>query len=138
MPAFASLSLLDGASTPVSHTFSPVKIDAAGVAHFAERTGGIGVGFATATLSVRAPSKTSRNYKVVAKMVVPTLETITGPTVNGITPPPTKAYDCMATIEFVLPDRSTAQERKNLRAMFKNMIGQSPMIDAIESLENIY
>lgn len=65
MTAFAALTAInDGQATPVAHTFSPVSIDAAGIAKWVDRVGGISIGFPTVTLSVREPSKSSRAYKV--------------------------------------------------------------------------
>jgi hypothetical protein len=73
MTAIAALTLADGQGTPVNHTFSPDGIDGAGVAAWVDRSGGIALGFPKITLSMRSPSKTNRNYRMVAKVVVPVL-----------------------------------------------------------------
>lgn len=138
MTAFASIAINDGQTTPVAHTFSPVKIDASGVATLADRSGGIAIGFPIITLSVRAPSKTSRNYKVIGKVLVPTLEVTSPSTATGIQPQPTKAYDLMGYFEFVLPERSTVAERKDLLAYVKNLLANTNVVSAVETFETIY
>lgn len=138
MSAFAPIILADGASTPENHTFSPVNIDAAGVAKLADRSGGISVGFPTVTLSVRNPSSTSKNYRVTAKVVVPTLEVTSPSTGSGIQPAPTKAYDLLGTLEFVLPERSTLLERQHLYAYVKNFLANANVSNAVQTFEAIY
>lgn len=138
MSAFAPIVIADGQTTPVNHTFSPIKIDAVGVASLADRVGGIAIGFPTLSLLVRNSSKTSKNYRVSAKIVVPTLEATSPSTATGIQPAPTKAYDCMATIEFVLPERSTAAERANVLAYVKNFLANANVTNAVNSFEAIY
>lgn len=138
MSAFAPIIIADGASTPVFHTFSPVNIDAAGVAKLADRSGGISVGFPVITLSVRNPSSTSKNYRVTAKVVVPTLEVTSPSTGSGIQPAPTKAYDLLATMEFVLPERSTLLERQHLYAYVVNFLANANVSNAVQTFEAIY
>lgn len=138
MSAFAPIIINDGAATPVARTFNPVKIDQVGVAHFADRSGGIAVGFPVLSLSVRSPSKDSRNYKTFAKVVLPTLEITSPSTGSGIQPAPTKAYDLFATIEFVAPERSTLLERQNLLALVKNYLANINVKNAVETYEAIY
>lgn len=138
MSALAPVTLADGQTTPVVHTFSPVNIDSVGVAKLVDRSGGIAIGFPVLTMSVRSPSKGSRNYRVIAKIVVPTLEVTSPSTGTGIQPAPTKAYDILGTLEFVLPERSTVQERKNAYAYLKNWMANANMIQAVETFEAIY
>lgn len=138
MSAFSPIVISDGQTTPVAHTFSPVKIDSIGVAKFADRATGIAIGFPALTFSLRSPNKTSRNYKLMAKVVVPTLEVTSPSTASGLQPAPTKAYDLIATIEFVLPERSTSVERANLLAYAKNFLANSNITNAVNSFEEIY
>lgn len=138
MSAFAPIILADGQSTPVNHTFSPVNIDPVGVATLADRSGGIAIGFPVLSLLVRPSTKTSRNYKVSGKILVPTLEVTSPSTSTGIQPAPTKAYDCMGTIEFVLPERSTVLERANVLAYMKNALANANFTNAIVNFESVY
>lgn len=137
MPAIAAITLLDGASTPVSHTFSPVNI-VGDVAKLADRSGGIALGFPIVTQSIRQPGNGLRTYKVVQRIVVPTLEVTSPSTATGIQPAPTLAYNCMVNIEYILPERSTLQERKNLLAYAKNLSTHANTTAAIENFDAYY
>lgn len=138
MAAIAPVVLLDGQSTPVSHTFNPVTIDAAGVAKWTDRVNGIALGYPALTLLVRNPTKDSRSFKVTCKVVTPILELTSPSTATGIQPAPTKAYDLLATLEFVLPERSSLAERQNLFAYVKNMFEDANLISAVTDNESVY
>lgn len=138
MTAIAALTLADGQATPVNHTFSPVGIDSASIAKWADRSGGIALGFPTVTFSIRQPSKASRNYKVTAKVVTPVLEVTSPSTATGIQPAPTKAYDLLVSMDFVLPERSTQAQRKDLLAFVKNYLASSVITSAVQDFEAVY
>lgn len=136
MSAIAALTLAD--SVPANHTFSPVNIDSTGIAKWADRSGGIALGFPVVTLSLRSPTKASRNYKLTAKVVTPVLEVTSPSTATGIQPAPTKAYDLLATIDIVLPERSTALQRNDLLAYLKNFLANAVITNAVGSFESVY
>lgn len=139
MTAIAALTLADGQTTPVNHTFSPVNIDANGVARWADRSGGVALGYPAITFSIKAPTKTQRSYKVNAKVVTPVLEQTSASTATGIQPAPTLAYNLLANVEFVLPERSTLAQRKDLLAYLKNYLANAAVITAaIENFESVY
>lgn len=138
MAAIAPVVLNDGQATPVAHTFAPDDMQD-GVARWADRSGGIALGYPVISFSLRKPNKQTRNYKLIAKVQVPTLEVTSPSTSTGIQPAPTKAYDCLATIEMVLPDRSTQQERKNLLAYLKNYLANATVITAaVQDYERVF
>lgn len=137
MPAFAAITLNDGASTPVAHTFGQNTQEGL-VSTFADRSGGISVGYPTITIQSSIPSKTSRLYKVRAKVVLPVLETVSNSTFSGIAPAPTKAYDMTCVMEFFLPERSTLQNRKDIKAFAKNLLADALMTALVETQETIY
>nr|QDH90053.1 MAG: hypothetical protein H1BulkLitter5446_000002 [Leviviridae sp.] len=133
-------------------TFDPEGFMLPGVARWCDRSGGIAIGYPAFSLSVRPPTKTSRVYKVTAKLVLPTLEQTSPSTATGIQPAPTKAYDCMCVMEFMLPERSTLTERNALlshvRSLFATTIQASdgapsdstgsPLVAAVSSFEPPY
>nr|QDH87083.1 MAG: hypothetical protein H3BulkLitter17570_000002 [Leviviridae sp.] len=102
------------ATVGVDTTLNPEGFPQPGVARWVDRSGGIAIGYPAVTMSVRPPSKASRVYKVTAKVVLPTLEVTAPSTSTGIQPAPTKAYDCIGVMEFILPERSTGTERQAL------------------------
>lgn len=139
MSAIATLTIADGAATPVNHTFSPVNIDQNGVAKWADRSGGIALGYPVVTFNTKAPTKTSRNYKVTAKVVTPVLEQTSASTSTGIQPAPTKSYDLICNIDFSLPERSTLQQRKDLLAYVKNFLANATVVTAaVNDFESVF
>lgn len=139
MAAIANVVINDGLSTPVAHTFAPVTIDAQGVAKWADRSGGISVGFPTLSYSLKSPTGSSKSYKMTAKVTLPVLEQTSPSTATGIQPAPVVAYNLIANIEMVLPERSTTQDRKNLLAYAKNFLATASVCTAgVESYETVY
>jgi hypothetical protein len=58
---------------------------------------------------------------------------------TGIQPAPTLAYNLIATVELVLPERSTLQQRKDLLAYVKNALSNTAVIPpAVENFETVY
>jgi hypothetical protein len=138
LSAIAALTLTDAASTPVNHTFSPQPDMMSNIAKWVDRSGGIALGYPAATLSMRMPTKASRSYKVVAKLVTPVLEVTSPSTSSGIQPAPTKAYDLIANSEMILPERSTLQQRKDLLAMFRDYLSDAVITSAVHDFEPVY
>lgn len=137
MPAIGTITINDGAGTPVAHSFTPSGI-AGAIASYDDRVGGISVGFPHITISSVSPTKTSRMYKARVKVVLPVLENISGTASNGFAPAPTKAYDLQFDGTFILPERSTLQNRKDLFAFVKNLMANAVMTAVVENNEVIY
>jgi hypothetical protein len=57
---------------------------------------------------------------------------------TGIQPAPTLAYPLTATVEFVMSERSTQAERKNLLAYLKNALANAVITNAINDYEKVY
>lgn len=127
--AAAPIGLTSDAAIGVDRTYDPEGFSLPGVARWVDRSGGIQVGYPAFTLSVRRPTKGSRVFKVTAKLVLPTLETISASTATGIAPAPTKAYDHTCVIEFMLPERGALAERtvllNNVISLFMSTINAS-------------
>lgn len=141
MPAFASVSLNDGQATPVAHTFDPVDIDSQGIARWQDISGGIVLGYPTLTLLTKRPPARNvgnRNYKVTYKVVLPVLEQTSASTGTGIEPAPTLAYNLIATLEMVLPERSALSERKDVAAYLANFLSKTEWTSAVQNLQPIY
>jgi len=145
MPALAAITIDDGEATPVAHTFTPLSIDANGVATFIDRTGGIPIGFNRLDLSLRQPpeartgqTSSGRVYKATMRVFLPTLEQTSASTSTGIQPAPTKAYDHGANVQFFLPERGTAQNRKDLLSLLRNALNDEAVETVIVDLEPFY
>jgi hypothetical protein len=117
--------LTTSATVGVDSTLNPEGISPQGVAAWVDRSGGIAIGYPRLTMSVRPPTKASRVYKVALKLVLPTLEQTSPSTATGIQPAPTKAYDCMCIMEFMLPERSTLAERQKLFSQVASLFART-------------
>lgn len=137
MPAFGNIVINDGQGTPVAHTFAPVNI-LGNTASYADRAGGISVGYPTVSVTLSLPSKTSRLYKARLKVVMPVMETISNSTMSGILPAPTKAYDLTADMIFYMPERSTLADRTNILAYAKNLLAHATATSVVQSNETVY
>lgn len=139
MAAIAAVVLANGENTPVNKTFDPVNI-IADVAQWADRSGGIALGYPVVTLAVRppVPGNRTRNNKVTFKIVTPVLEVTSPSTATGIQPAPTKAYDLVFDGSFILPERCSLAERKNILAFAKNALSHAVLQNAVWNLEPVY
>lgn len=149
---FALARKTTSATVGVDTTMSPDGFIQPGVARWVDRTGGIPVAYPALTMSVRPPTKASNIYKVTVKVLQPTLETVTGSTPTGFTPAPTKAYDCTAVLEFMMPARSTLAERQALFSRVASLFARtinasddsptdssgSPLEAAVTTFEPVY
>lgn len=138
MTAFVAITLTDGAATPVARSFTPVRIDAMGVAKYADKSAGIPVGFPVVTLNLREPNKQSKTYRVTGKVDFPVLEQTSASTASGIQPAPTVAYRLLGNFDFTLPERSTLVDRKNVLALTKNLVAHALLTSMAVDLDSIY
>jgi hypothetical protein len=137
MPAIGNIVINDGAATPVAHTFSPVGVEGV-VATHADRSAGIPVGYGNIAISLRKPASGSGVYKASIKILVPTLEQTSPSTATGIQPAPTVAYTTAMHLDFLLPARSSLQNRKDILAYAKNLLSHATVVSVVENLENVY
>lgn len=141
MAAIANIVLADALGTPVNHTFAPAKT-MADYAVLEDRAAGFYIGFNKLTMSLQRPkgaSNTSnRNLKLSIGVETPKLETPSNSTVSGIAPGPTVSYRPMAKLEFVFPDRSSLQDRKDLQKYVLQLLSNSFVTDAVEKFELPY
>jgi hypothetical protein len=139
MPAIGNVVINDGATTPLAHTFGPAGIDGL-VAGYADRSGGIPVGYYSLDVSLRKPSPKSieKMYLATFRIKTPILEQTSPSTSTGIQPAPTVGYTPIAELKFWLPERSALQDRKNLRAFVKNLLADAVVTAVVETLESVY
>lgn len=143
MPAIGNVVINDGAATPVAHTFSPLGRDDKGVYWFEQTTPVPANGLGAKRLGYKQDrvfdnqKRLTGESRVVMSLSVPTLEVL-GNSSTGITPPPTLAYIEKARLEFVLPERSTTQERKDTRVLAMNLLANAIATSAIDSLSPSY
>jgi hypothetical protein len=138
MSAIAALSINDGATVPVAHTFNPAPDVNSAMPMWVDRSGGIAMGYPRITMSLRNPTKTSRTYRLLFKIATPVMETTSASTASGIPPAPVVSYTLLSNLEFVLPERSTLQQRKDILAYVKNFLALSLVTSAVQDFEPVW
>lgn len=139
MPALANIVIADGQPTPVNRTFAPLMVDKSGVAWHENRVSGVQIGYDQLTIGLRRATSTVTNNKLSVKLVLPTLEVTSPSTSSGIQPAPTLAYAATAFVEFVLPSRSTSQNRKDLVTLLRNaLVAGGVIATCVENIEGEY
>lgn len=142
MPARANIVINDGQTTPVAHTFNPSEDGDMDL--FEDKVGGIAIGFPLIAIRFRRPvapangtasNASNRVYRVNMNVSVPTMESTSAATGTGIPPAPTVAYIHRCNMEWLLPERGTLQERKNLRAYVYNLLANADIQKVLQDLE---
>lgn len=145
MAAAISIVLADALATPVNHTFIPIGKDQNNVFWYEDQSQANALGYWKLSLEVKKPlpgapgaqSGTDRVVRVKATLHEPAMETL-GTADNGLPPPPTISYISRGSFEFILPERSTLQNRKDVRKMLMNLIADAAVVAAVESLQPVW
>lgn len=144
MSAVTSIILADALGTPVNHTFIPLGPDAKGVWWFEDQSQANPIGYWKVSIEVirakpPAPgaSASDRVSRVRIALHQPTLETMSNNSA-GLVPAPQVAYILRSSTEYILSERSSLQNRKDLRKMTGLVQGIPMVVDAVETLQNIY
>lgn len=149
MPAVANIILANGETTPVNHTFAPLGQDrSTGFWWFEDQsprvtsTSAMGwprIGIRTKRATDGGPGANAqtRVNRVELVIALPQLETL-GTSSSGLTPAPTVAYVDRAKIEFLMPARNTAADRKDSLAYARNLLDNAIAADLIQNLTTIF
>jgi len=134
----ANITLTDATPvTPVNRVYSPTQ-SGDGLIRWQDRTQAIFVGQNRLTVSQRLADKQARTNKLSWKLETPILEQTSPSTSTGIQPAPTVAYTPIATVEFVLPDRMTTQERKDLLAQLRDLLEEAVVTNQVHDLDLVW
>lgn len=141
MPAASNIVLADALGTPVNHTFVPLGKDANNVYWFEDQSRPSAIGYWKLSVDVKRPlpgapgnaSSADRVARVKLAMHQPQLETL-GTNDAGLTPPSTIAYISRSSVEFILPERGSLQDRKDLRKMTGLLVNDTQITGIVENL----
>lgn len=142
--AASNIVLADALATPVNHTFVPLGPDADGVFWFEDQSQASPNGFWRISYQLKRPklgsagSSATRTYRAVIGLHEPILEVVSNNTVSGIAPAPTISYIPRSFTEYVIPERSSLQNRKDLRKMTYNLQNETQLIALVEQLVTPY
>lgn len=144
MPARANIVINDATSpTPVAHTFNPTENGEWSL--FEDRVGGIPIGFGLITMRMKRPAPAgngteskanARVYRIELNIAIPVLEVTSPSTGTGIQPAPTVAYILRCNMLYLLPERSSLQERKNLCAYAKNVLADANVLKVLQEVDD--
>lgn len=129
MPAIAALTVNDGATTPVAHTFSPQTTSGA-KAVWADRSPSIPAGFRTISHELVDPNGNRTVHKLTMGFMIPVVQTVD--TVDTVT-----RYNSAQVVLNINPG-SSLQERKDLLAYVANTLGLATVKTSVENLEPFY
>jgi len=133
----ANVTLTDAATTPVNRVYYPTQ-SGDGLIQWRDRTQAVYVGQNRLTVSQRLADKRTKATKLSWKLETPVLEQTSTSTTTGVPPPPTVAYTPLASIDLVLPDRCSQQERKDLLAQVRDLLGEAIVTSQVHDLDLIY
>lgn len=143
--AAVNIVLADAQGTPVNHTFVPIGPDKEGVFWFEDQSQATANGYWRVSMSLKRPpiaqagqSTNGRTFRALIGLHEPVLETLGTNTVSGIPPAPTVSYVSRAFSEYVLPERASLQNRKDLRKMMANLNAEAQYIALVEQLTMPY
>jgi hypothetical protein len=135
MGAVANLVLADGQVSPVNHTFVPSRESETGTFTYVDKVSGIVTSYNKTVVGSSIPSnvvgKGERNFRIKWSIHVPTSEALPdNPTLYKV------SYTTRASGEFVIPERSIAQNRKDVLAYTKNLMAHALMTALVVDLDS--
>lgn len=135
-----NIILADALGTPVNHTFIPVGRDTDDVYWWHDQSQSNEIGFWKISVRIKKPpmakpgeSSASRVTRVYVSLMEPILEALST-NAAGYTPAPTVAYIPRSNHEFILHERASLQNRKDIRKMAANLLADAQIIAIIETL----
>lgn len=135
MPSINTVTIGDGAATPVAHVFKPLSVDGT-LAKWREiTTNGIPVGNNTLSYSVKAPASGTGPYTLQFKLTKPKVQTLTDSAGKQTT---TVIRTDLWDATFKVGSDSTLQERKDIRVMASNALQSVLLGQAFDDLETMF
>ncbi len=141
MALLANIVLADALGTPVNHTFIPIGADPDGTNWLVDQSQSNAIGYWRISIKTSAPSQpkagdssNGRTYRVEVGLHEPILETSGDSSSSGILPAPTVAFIPRFFGQWVLPERTSLQNRKDIYKMGANLLDNSQIQAAVETL----
>ncbi len=139
MTTAANIVLADAQATPVNHTFVPIGRDSQNRFLFQDQSQSNEIGYWVISIEDKRPGPakvgdTSKNRvsRVRVTLSEPVLEVLSNNSA-GYTPAPTIAYTPKMVTEFILSERCSLQNRKDLRKMGMNLLNDAMVIAVVEN-----
>lgn len=130
-----TITVPDAATTPVNHTFVPNKIDG-DTARWVEKSATHASGYWPLSISLRDPvgsNGSSKVYRAGLNFSQPVLVT---EVINGVSQPKL-AYTMRFIGEFLIPQDTTLQNRKDFRKELVGIIDSALFKSVVEDLDHV-
>ena len=121
-----TLTLTDAAGTPVNRSY-PLSFSSPDLAVWKDYSTNSGVPAGAGVASLSLKENASGTNRLTGKLVLPSMETLDGATYA------TKAFECIGTFDLVFPARASLQNRKDLKAMFIDLLSDAIVASAVET-----
>lgn len=124
MAAIASITVFDGAATPVSHTLVPVSVSREGRDKIRAEWRETGLAVPTIAqprLTITLEKLKSGVYRSERRLVVPVMESISGQNASGYTAAPKVAHELTDVKTSFFHERSDVAGRRLIRQMGVNL-----------------
>lgn len=130
----SNIVLADALGTPVNHTFIPIGPQKNYDMVWEDQSQASPNGFWRIGVKASRPdSKVAGGaVRVQVTLLEPVLEAI-APAASGLTQPPTVAFTPKVITEYIISDRSSLQQRKDLRKMNYNLQNDSQVVAWVEN-----
>lgn len=144
MPNAANIVIADALAIPVDHTFVPIGPDTKDSTKFwfEDQSQASPAGYWRLAVSLKRPpmakagaDTANRTVRALIELHEPILEVAVTATYSGIAPAPRVSYVPRSFVEFVMPERSTLQNRKDLRTMTVGALIDGSIATVIEHLQ---
>jgi hypothetical protein len=129
MPSITALTIADGATTPVNHTFAAASCDN-GKATFFDKVGGVPAGYSRLDHEIRLAKSDKGAHAVTVGINVPIMATV-----NGVV---TRVRNSSAQVRLNFAQDSTDQERKDLVAYVINALSNSTVKPTLYNIEPFF
>lgn len=128
MVARANIVINDGATSPAAHTFSPIgKPGGSEYDFYVERTSGKPEFQAEVRVRTQIARSVGAPYKVFVSMILP--KTVTVDSVESLD------RQNRVDVTFTLASKGVTQDRKDLRVLLSNLLGNAQLIGIVDNLE---
>lgn len=144
MPQYSTLSLADGQATPVSHTYTLQSVKPDLVVLNEKLTGVPYIGWPELVVRHRTPiffpgrKSAGGVFREEFTLKVPQMEVTAPSTASGIQPQPTVSFVNQVKLTFLISERATEAQKKDLRIYAKNLLSVVPVANQIEGSEGIW
>jgi len=128
----ANITLSDAATTPVNRLYKLQPANDTSLVLWRDSTQAVFAGQNRLTLVQRSANKQARSNKVSWKLECPILEQ------TAAYGPYSVAYTNLVSLEVVMHDRSSVQERKDVLAQMRDLIDEAIVTAQVHDLDFIY